>query len=73
MPKACIYAGFRHLFYQRALGWALFVWRIMFIVEQMQTYIAENSQMALNQSEYEELTERYNIIKAIYDELTRKD
>ena len=45
----------------------------MFIVEQMQTYIAENSQMALNQSEYEELTERYNIIKAIYDELRRKD
>ena len=59
MPKACIYAGFRHLFYQMAL----FVWRIMFIAEQMQIGIAENSRMALNQSKYKkrysEFTERY--------------
>lgn len=42
----------------------------------MQTAIAENSRVALNQSEYEEryseLTERYNTIKARYEELTRK-
>ena len=25
MPKACIYAGFRHLFYQMALVW-LYLW-----------------------------------------------
>ena len=29
MPKACIYAGFRHLFYQMALGLALFVGGVM--------------------------------------------
>ena len=42
----------------------------------MQTAIAENSRVALNQSKYEEryskLTERYNTIKARYEELTRK-
>ena len=26
MPKACIYAGFRHLFYRMALVW-LYLWR----------------------------------------------
>ena len=42
----------------------------------MQTAIAENSRMALNQSEYEEryseLTERYNTIKADYDKISEQ-
>ena len=29
MPKACIYAGFRHLFYRMALVWPLFVGRVI--------------------------------------------
>lgn len=41
------------------------------IAEQMQTAIAENSRMALDQNEYErryaDLTERYNTIKSEYD------
>ena len=44
------------------------------IAEQMQTAIAENSRMALEQNEYErryaDLTERYNTIKADYDKIS---
>ena len=46
------------------------------IAEQMQTAIAENSRMALDQNEYErryaELTERYNTIKAEYDKISQR-
>ena len=28
MPKACIYAGFRHLFYRMALVW-LYLWGVV--------------------------------------------
>ena len=46
------------------------------IAEQMQTAIAENSRMALDQNEYErryaDLTERYNIIKADYDKISEQ-
>ena len=42
----------------------------------MQTAIAENSRMALEQNEYEkryaDLTERYNIIKADYDKISEQ-
>ena len=46
------------------------------IVEQMQTAIAENSRMALDQNEYERryanLTERYNTIKSEYDKISEQ-
>ena len=46
------------------------------IAEQMQTAIAENSRMALDQNEYErryaDLTERYNTIKAEYDKISQQ-
>lgn len=46
------------------------------IAEQMQTAIAENSRMALEQNEYErryaDLTERYNTIKADYDKISEQ-
>ena len=46
------------------------------IAEQMQTAIAENSRMALDQNEYErryaDLTERYNTIKADYDKISEQ-
>ncbi len=46
------------------------------IAEQMQTAIAENSRMALDQNEYErryaDLTERYNTIKAEYDKISEQ-
>ena len=46
------------------------------IAEQMQTAIAENSRMALDQNEYErryaDLTERYNAIKADYDKISEQ-
>lgn len=42
----------------------------------MQTAIAENSRMALEQNEYErryaDLTERYNTIKADYDKISEQ-
>ena len=46
------------------------------IAEQMQTAIAENSRMALDQNEYERryanLTERYNTIKSEYDKISEQ-
>lgn len=46
------------------------------IAEQMQTAIAENSRMALDQNEYErryaDLTERYNSIKSKYDKISEQ-
>lgn len=46
------------------------------IAEQMQTAIAENSWMALDQNEYEkryaDLTERYNTIKSEYDKISEQ-
>ncbi len=46
------------------------------IAEQMQTAIAENSRMALDQNEYErryaDLTERYNTIKSEYDKISEQ-
>ena len=77
MPKACIYAGFRHLFYQMTLVW-LYLWGedCIIIAEQMQTAIAENSRTALDKNEYErryvDLTERYNTIKADYDKISEQ-
>ena len=46
------------------------------IAEQVQTAIAENSRMALDQNEYEkryaDITERYNTIKSEYDKISEQ-
>ena len=74
MPKACIYAGFRHLFYQMAL----FVGRVIYNYcrADADSHSRELQEGTLDQNEYErryaDLTERYNTIKAEYDKISEQ-
>ena len=78
MPKACIYAGFRHLFYQMALVW-LYLWGAViynYCIADEDSHGRELQEGTLDQNEYErryaDLTERYNTIKADYDKISEQ-
>ena len=75
MPKACIYAGFRHLFYRMAPSLALFVEKVIYnyCIADEDSHSRELQEGTLDQNEYErryaDITEKYNTIKSEYDKI----